>query len=96
VKPSQTAKDKLVDRTRQIWQSRVGRELSTDDARQITDNIAGFFAVLTEWSQAEKPRVAEDFSEPAPSVQARRRAMNVEPDTKSRDGQATRDVGQRA
>lgn len=45
---------KQIARTRQIWQPRVGRDLTDEDARQIAENVVGFFAVLAEWSHAER------------------------------------------
>lgn len=48
-----TKMDELLHHTLQLWQPRVVRELSREDARQITENIAGFFLVLAEWSRAE-------------------------------------------
>jgi len=59
--------DDLVGRTREIWQLRLGRELSRDDARQIAANITGFFSVLAEWSRAEKPSQANNPGAPAVS-----------------------------
>jgi hypothetical protein len=53
VKPSYSANDKLIDRTRRIWQPRLGRDLGDEDARQIAENVTGFFAILTEWSHAD-------------------------------------------
>ena len=47
------AKDDLIDRTRQVWRPRLGRDLSREDARQIVENVTGFFALLAEWSRAE-------------------------------------------
>lgn len=47
--------DDLVGRTRKVWQPRLGRELSREDARQIAANMTGFFAVLAKWSSAERP-----------------------------------------
>ncbi len=67
VKPSYPAHDSLIDRTRQVWQSRLGRDLSREDARQIAENITGFFAILAEWSRAEEPVHANDTGEPAVS-----------------------------
>lgn len=54
------ANDNLINRTRQVWQPRLGRELSHEDARQIAANITGFFSVLAEWSRAEMPTPAND------------------------------------
>jgi chemotaxis regulatin CheY-phosphate phosphatase CheZ len=64
VKPSHAANDnlkhELIERTRQVWQRRLDSDLSSDDARQIAENIAGFFSVLAEWSRAEMPSPAND------------------------------------
>ena len=64
VKPSHAANDNLKNelrqRTRQVWQPRIGRDLSSEDARQIVENVAGFFAVLADWSRSERPNPAND------------------------------------
>jgi hypothetical protein len=54
VEPSYPANDNLIDRTRQVWQPRLGRDISREDARQIAENVAGFFALLAKWSRDEK------------------------------------------
>ena len=46
--------------TRQIWQPRLGRDLTDEDARQIMHNVTGFFGVLAEWARAEKMASAAD------------------------------------
>ena len=53
-------KDELIGRTRKVWQPRLGRDLSPEDARQIAANVTGFFSVLVEWSRAEMPSPAND------------------------------------
>jgi hypothetical protein len=60
MKPSHAANDNLIDRTRRVWQPRTGHNLTDEDARQITENITGFFAVLAEWSRAEMQVPAND------------------------------------
>src|SRR5262249_663015 len=50
---SHSTKDNLIDRTRQVWCLRLGRDLSREDARQIVENVTGFFTILAEWSRAE-------------------------------------------
>jgi hypothetical protein len=57
---------KQIARTRQIWQPRNGRDLTDEDARQIAENVTGFFAVLAEWSHAER-RAANDNKVPSKS-----------------------------
>jgi hypothetical protein len=57
---SDNLKHELIGRTREVWQPRLGRDLSREDARQIAESMTGFFAVLAEWSGAEKPLPAND------------------------------------
>jgi phage terminase large subunit-like protein len=40
--------------TLRVWQPRTDRELGIDDIREIERNVAGFFAVLRDWSRAEQ------------------------------------------
>jgi hypothetical protein len=64
VKPSHVANyHNLIDRTRAVWQPRLGRDLSREDARQIAGNVTGFFAVLAEW------RAGCDFGSVCPWLQ---------------------------
>jgi hypothetical protein len=67
LKPSDAANDNLIDRTREVWKVRLGRDLSREDARQIVENVTGFFAILTEWSRAEMPVPANDTAKPLTS-----------------------------
>lgn len=52
--------DELIGRTREVWQPRLGRDLSRDQAKQIASSVTGFFAVLAEWSRADMPYPAND------------------------------------
>jgi hypothetical protein len=38
--------DNLIDRTIELWQPRLGCELTREDARQIAENVTGFFSRL--------------------------------------------------
>lgn len=67
MKPSHAANDNLIDRTRHVWQSRIRRDLTDEDARQISENVTGFFAILAEWSQAGIPSPANDTEKPIAS-----------------------------
>ena len=64
MKPSHAVNDNLIDRTRKVWQPRTGRNLTNEDARQIAENVTGFFAILTEWSCAELRAPANDAGKP--------------------------------
>ncbi len=52
--------DGLIRRTRAVWEPRLGRHLSCAEAEQIAGNASSFFAVLTEWSQADSAPPAHD------------------------------------
>jgi hypothetical protein len=71
VKPSHAAndnlKDDLIRYTRQVWQPRLGRDLSREDARQIAESVTGYFSILAEWSRADMPFPANDTGHPAAS-----------------------------
>jgi hypothetical protein len=60
MKPSNAANDNLIHRTRQVWQPRLGRDLNGEDARQIAENVTGFFTILAGWSRAEVAIPAND------------------------------------
>jgi len=60
---------KQIARTRQIWQPRLGRKLTDEDARQIMHNVTGFFGVLAEWSRAEKLAAANNAIAPAKPIE---------------------------
>ncbi len=46
-------RESLLDATLAVWQPRVDRELTREDARQIVENVVGFFDVLARWSVAD-------------------------------------------
>ena len=60
-------KDELIGRTRQVWQPRLGRDLSPEDARRIAANVTGFFSILAEWALADIPTPANDAGKPVAS-----------------------------
>ena len=49
----QITRQELTEHTIAIWQPRIRRHLSAEDAREITENINGFFTILAEWSSQE-------------------------------------------
>lgn len=44
----------FLERTARLFEARIGRSLSTEDARQIVDNIGGFFRILAEWERIDR------------------------------------------
>ena len=47
--------DKFLDETIDFWRRRMSREPSREDARQIVENVTGFFKILSEWEAANQP-----------------------------------------
>ena len=41
-----------------LWQPRASRPLSEEDAREISENLIGFFRVLAEWDAKERSSVS--------------------------------------
>ena len=60
-----TANDNLTESTIRLWQPRLRRDLSREDARQIIKDVTGFFNVLSEWAEVSVP--ANDNSEMRPA-----------------------------
>ena len=46
-------KQELTEHTIAVWQPRTPRRLSNEDAREITENLTGFFTILAQWSRQE-------------------------------------------
>ena len=61
---SKAANDNLLHQTREVWKPRIGRDLSSEEARQIIENISGFFSILIEWSRVEISVPANDSAKP--------------------------------
>jgi hypothetical protein len=54
------AEPQLIARTKDTWQPRAARSLSDEDAREIAENVTGFFRLLLEWEAREKERTARE------------------------------------
>ncbi len=67
MKPLHAASNNLIEQTYKVWQPRIRRNLNDEDARQIAENVTGFFAILTEWSRAARLVPASDPALPAPT-----------------------------
>jgi hypothetical protein len=44
--------DDFLTKTRTFWQSRTGRQLTAEDARQIAENVTGFLRTLMRWDRS--------------------------------------------
>lgn len=45
--------DALLERTVRLFEARTGRSLSKEEARQIVENVSGFFRILAEWHKMD-------------------------------------------
>ena len=52
------SKSNLITRTLEVWQPHAARIISDEDAREIAENITGFFSLLLEWEAMEKEGAA--------------------------------------
>lgn len=46
----------LTDRVLKILETRSSRKLTVEDAREVIENLKGFFQILMEWYDAEKSK----------------------------------------
>ena len=60
----------MTEHTLRVWQPRTDRELTTEDGREIERNVAGFFAVLREWSRAEQQQTQPPDTSTSPTNSA--------------------------
>ncbi|MET3520960.1 hypothetical protein [Mesorhizobium abyssinicae] len=44
----------FLERTARLFEARMEQPLSTEDARQIVDNLGGFFRILAEWDRIDR------------------------------------------
>jgi len=47
--------NQLIDRTLEFWQARSSQTLTREDAREIIENVSGFFQILQKWEVADQP-----------------------------------------
>lgn len=45
---------RLLDHVAGIWERRTGREITREDAREIVENLCGFFELLGKWDRREQ------------------------------------------
>ena len=55
----ETPADERIARTIELWSRRSTRPLTEEDAREIAENMTGFFRVLLEW-KAKKATLGVD------------------------------------
>lgn len=56
------AGERLIEETIALWQPRCPRPVSAEEARQMIENVAGFFNLLARWEAEERrqPDVVPD------------------------------------
>jgi hypothetical protein len=51
---SSALSDSFLEATIEFWQPSAHRNLTREDAREIVENMTGFFSVLRQWREAER------------------------------------------
>ncbi|WP_257554523.1 hypothetical protein [Sphingobium sp. CFD-2] len=59
VRHSRRFSDEIVEKARKVFQKRTSRKLTNEDARQILENLTGYFRVLHDWERTQRKREAE-------------------------------------
>lgn len=69
----------FIDDTLAYWQPISDRVLTREDAREIIENLSGFFAVLLEWDAEDRQRAASGATDdhPVEPLRARDNASSV-------------------
>lgn len=57
----------FLDKTIAFWQPRTARTLTREDARQMVENVTGFFQVLAEWDARSKAARAAELPTQGPA-----------------------------
>jgi hypothetical protein len=52
----------FIDQTIAIWQPRTKRRLTSEDGREIIENMTGFFRILQEWDRVDRAKKDTDKS----------------------------------
>lgn len=52
--PRRAVDDAFLDKTIELFQKRTDRNLTREDAREMIENVTGFFRILGEWNRAEQ------------------------------------------
>lgn len=53
-------KTDLIKKTIEVWQPLSEKKLNEEDAREIIENITGFFSTLKEWDGKEKEKLEDE------------------------------------
>ncbi len=51
-----TDKEQIIKETCEFWESRTGQSLTDEDAREIIENITGFFKIIAKWDSKAKEK----------------------------------------
>ncbi|MCI0613814.1 hypothetical protein L0244_12590 [bacterium] len=49
-------KPEFLEKTIRVWQPHYKKKLTQEDAREIAQNLSGFYRILAEWDAKEKAK----------------------------------------
>lgn len=52
--PGRAIDEAFLDKTIELFQKRTDRNLTREDAREMIENVTGFFRILGEWNRTEQ------------------------------------------
>jgi hypothetical protein len=52
----------LIQDTIRFWEGRFGRQVTPEEAREMIENVVGYFSLLAEWDSAKKDIMNSDDS----------------------------------
>ncbi len=52
--------EEFLNQTAEFWQAKASRQVSCEDARQIVENVTGFFDLLLKWEDQENSTISPD------------------------------------
>lgn len=55
----QKKKEDIIKDTVEFWKKRTDKEFSPEDAKEIINNISGFFQILAEWDRKDKEQLQD-------------------------------------
>lgn len=60
----QRMQKQLIDQTLEFWQARSPKTLTREDAREIIENVTGFFQLLQEWQLVDQLSATHEDTPP--------------------------------
>lgn len=64
----------MIEATLALWQPQTTRRLTAEDAREMAENVAGFFQLLHEWDLADRRQHRKKGRQPQKNEEVSRKS----------------------